>query len=124
MLGDGYENYLNIIAFDFKDSITETNKTENSAAEEIFEIDNDPDIFQFNGQIYSNVEGAQEEGYTKGEPVGEITKTTSESAEVSNEAASKLPVGIRIYQTTEGGWYNLIVDLDGEEVVHIALVEG
>lgn len=107
-----------------KQSITETHTTANPTAEEIFEMDNDPDIFQFNDLIYSYVEWAQEEGLEKGEPVGEITKTTSASDEFTTETANKLPVGTKIYQTTEGGWYNLVVELDGEEVVYIALVEG
>ena len=88
----------------------------------------DADIFQWNdGLIYlnaSNIERIQELELTKGEELGEITRQTTNKWLFKEGAATQLPAGTKIYKSDDDDTYNLIIELDEEEIVYEVLLEG
>ena len=56
--------------------------------------------------------------------LGEIKKMTSSSLFFKNFYATKLPIGTEIFATNEHNTYTIIVELDGEQRIYKALVEG
>ena len=100
----------------------------NPTARDIIKENGDADIFQWNdGLVYSNASNTvsvQELGLTKGEELGEITRQTSNKWLFSDGAATQLPVGTKVYKANDDDTYMLIIDLDDEEIVYRALIEG
>jgi len=94
------------------------------SAEDILTDNPDADIFVMDGYVFSNaehVEWAKQQEYVLGEQVGEITKQTSDSWRFEDGAASKLPIGTKIFETNAPFYIALV---DGEEIAYIKLVEG
>lgn len=100
----------------------------NPTARDIIKENGDADIFQWNdGLIYSNAFNAvsvQELGLTKGEELGEITRQTSNKWLFKDGAATQLPVGTKVYKANDDDTYILIIELEDEEIVYHALLEG
>jgi|SRR5690625_2905167 len=100
---------------------------DNPTAVEIFENDRDADIFQYNHLIYTNastIEWVQENTYEKGPEITEIRRQSVEGEKFTDGTASKLPVGTKVFQVVGNGQLLLMVEIDGEEIVYLALIEG
>ncbi len=100
-----------------------TESTHNPTAKIILAQNPNADIFQHNGIIYtnaSNIEWVQQTELTIGEGVGTIKKQYKEGLSFENEMATKLPVGVEIFESGQ----ILIVKLDGKEVRYLGLIEG
>lgn len=100
----------------------------NPKASNIIKENEDADIFQWNdGLVYvnaSNIERVQELDLTKGEELGEITSQTTNKWLFKDGAATQLPVGTKIYKANDDDTYNLINELEEEEIVYEVLLEG
>ena len=100
----------------------------NPTASDILKENGDADIFQWNdGLVYlnaSNTESVQELELIKGEELGEITRQTSNKWFFKDGAATQLPVGTKIYKSNEDDKFNLIIELEGEDIVYTVLLEG
>ena len=100
----------------------------NPTASDILKENEDADIFQWNdGLVYlnaSNIERVQELELTKGKELGEITRQTSYKWLFKDGAATQLPVGTKIYKSNDDNTYNLIIELEEEEIVYEVLLEG
>ncbi|MER2078710.1 hypothetical protein [Psychrobacillus psychrotolerans] len=99
----------------------------NPTASDIINENEDADIFQWNGLVYSNasnIERVQELELIKGEELGEITRQTSNKWLFKDGAATELPVGTKIYESNDDDTYNLIIELEEEEIVYVVLLEG
>lgn len=84
----------------------------------------DADIFQMKGLVYSNAEDVEwvtELDYALGEKVGEITKQAEEASEFKNGTANKLPVGTEIFETDTSAYIAIV---DGKEIAYLKMVEG
>ena len=106
-------------------SENKTSVSKNPDAEEVLSLDENADIFQWEGLIYqTDIEWINELDITKKELLGEITELfTSEDTKLfKNGMANKLPIGTKIYSTNENSI--LLVESDGEEKYYLALVEG
>ncbi len=92
----------------------------NPKASNIIKENEDADIFQWNdGLVYvnaSNIERVQE--------LGEITSQTTNKWLFKDGAATQLPVGTKIYKANDDDTYNLIIELEEEEIVYEVLLEG
>ena len=89
------------------------------------------DIFKYQGRVYSNVTNLEwfdssKDQYEKRELLGEIKKQSTNRFWFSNLTATKLPVGTKIYKTSESetDLGVLIVDYDGEELFYMMLLSG
>ncbi|MEY8749715.1 hypothetical protein [Alkalicoccobacillus gibsonii] len=107
------------------DRISTSNSEENPTADEILTLDEEADIFMFNGIIYNtNVDWVDELTLTKGDQVGEVKEQVEKDHfEYSNGTANKLSVGSPIFEANERDDI-LIVEEDGEVHYYYALVEG
>ncbi|MGY3716831.1 hypothetical protein ACWE42_15050 [Sutcliffiella cohnii] len=96
-------------------------------AKDILQQDPDADIFMLNDTIYSNatdIEWIKENNYEKGSMIGEITKKVNTTS-FKNGTSSKLPVGTKIYSTYgEEITSVVLVEVNGEYLYYLALIEG
>ena len=105
---------------------TKTSVSKHPNAKEVLRLDEDANIFQWEGFIYqTDIDWVNELELTKKEVVGEITETHSSKDPDSfkNGMATKLPIGTKIYSTNEHEGI-LISNDNGEEKYYLALVEG
>ncbi|MGE7111775.1 hypothetical protein [Lysinibacillus sp. NPDC047702] len=84
------------------------------------------DIFQYNQLIYSKITEPElaNENLIRSVKLGKIKKMTSSSLFFKNFYATKLSIGTEIFATNEHNTYTIIVELDGEQRIYKALVEG
>lgn len=67
-------------------------------AKEVLELDNDADIFQFDGVIYkTNIDWVEELSLTKDVQIGEIQTKNDTNTDFKDEMSNKLPVGTKIF---------------------------
>ncbi|WP_246880103.1 hypothetical protein [Bacillus suaedae] len=93
-------------------------------AEEVITLDPDADIFQYDGLIYkTNIDWVEELSLTKDVKIGEIKTKNDTNTDFKDEMANKLPVGAKIFSAKERGDI-LIVELEGEILKYLAIVEG
>jgi hypothetical protein len=93
-------------------------------AEEVLRLDDDADIFQYEGVIYkANIDWVEELPLTKDVQIGEIRTKNDTDTDFKDEMANKLPVGAKIFSAKERGDI-LIVELEGESLKYLAIVEG
>ncbi|MFF2450289.1 hypothetical protein ACFVSW_24905 [Neobacillus sp. NPDC058068] len=108
------------------DSETKTSVSKHPDAEEVLRLDENANIFQWEGLIYkTDIDWINELELTKKELVGEITKlfTNEDTKSFKNGMANKLPIGTKIYSTNENEGI-LIVEYNSEEKYYLAMVEG
>ena len=94
-------------------------------AKEVLRLDEDANIFQWEGIIYqSEIDWVNELDLEKREPIGEITASfTNENDELfKNGMATVIPIGTKIYSTSEDGI--LMIEYNGEEKYFLSLTEG
>ncbi|WP_231495888.1 hypothetical protein [Paucisalibacillus sp. EB02] len=111
--------------------ISESNKGETTTvtidsidAEEVLTLNPDADIFQYDGVIYeTNIDWVEELSLTKDVQIGEIKTINDSNTDFKNEMANKLPIGAKIFSAKERGDI-LIVELEGEILKYLAIVEG
>ncbi|MFE8700630.1 hypothetical protein ACFYKX_08400 [Cytobacillus sp. FJAT-54145] len=103
---------------------TKTVTTKNPDAEETLRLNENADIFQWDGLIYqTGITWVDDLQLTKNELVGEITSIFEDDPKsFKNGMANQLPLGTKIYSTKEQGI--LIVEHDGKTKYYLALVEG
>jgi hypothetical protein len=93
-------------------------------AEEVLTLDPYADIFQYDGVIYkTNIDWVEELTLTKDVQIGEIKTKNDTHTDFKDEMANKLPVGAMIFGVKERGDI-LIVELEGEILKYLAIVEG
>ncbi|RDU38753.1 hypothetical protein DRW41_04115 [Neobacillus piezotolerans] len=94
-------------------------------AEEVLRLDENADIFQWEGVVYkTDIDWVNELELTKNESIGEITELyTNEDPKLFKDGmTNELPIGAKIYSTNENGI--LIVEYNGEEKYYLAGSEG
>ena len=100
----------------------------NPTASDVIKENEDVDIFQWNdGIVYSNatnLEWVEKLELTKGEELGEIIRQTNSRWLFKDGAATKLPVGTKLYKANDDDTYTIIIELENKEIVYIALLEG
>ena len=107
------------------DPETKTSVETHPDAKEVLSLNENANIFQWEGLIYeTDIEWVNELELIKKESVGEITGlfTNGDAKLFKNGMANKLPIGAKIYSTNINGI--LIVEYNGEEKYYLALVEG
>jgi hypothetical protein len=107
-------------------SETKTTVSTHPDAEEVLRLDENANIFQWQGLIYkTDIDWVNELELTKKEVVGEITELYKREGPNSfrNGMANQLPIGTKIYKTNENEGI-LIIEHNGEEKYYLALVEG
>jgi hypothetical protein len=93
-------------------------------AEEVLTLDPNADIFQYDGVIYkTKIDWVEELSLTKDVQIGEIRARNDTNTDFKDETANKLPVGAKIFSAKERGDI-LIVELEGEILKYLAIVEG
>ncbi|WP_226646118.1 hypothetical protein [Mesobacillus subterraneus] len=93
-------------------------------AEEVLTLDPNADIFQYDGVIYkTNIDWVEELSLTKDVQIGEIKTRNDTNTDFKDETANKLPVGAKIFSAKERRDI-LIVELEGELLNYLAIVEG
>jgi hypothetical protein len=93
-------------------------------AGEVLRLDPAADIFQYDGVIYkTNIDWVEELSLTKDVQIGEIKTKNDTNTDFKDEMANKLPVGAKIFSSKERGDI-LIVELEGEILKYLAIVEG
>lgn len=93
-------------------------------AEEVLSLDPDADIFQYEGVIYkTNIDWVEELSLTKDVQIGEIKTKNDTDTNFKDEMSNKLPVGAKIFSAKERGDI-LIVEVEGEILKYLAIVEG
>ncbi|MFJ8519723.1 hypothetical protein [Lysinibacillus xylanilyticus] len=100
-----------------------TNPTANSILKEHSQAD----ILQYNNLIYINatsLESMNQLEYIKCEKIGEIIKTTDSSKNFKDYYATKLESGTEIFSTNDNNIYTIIADINGQQVLYMALLEG
>ncbi|AXI11182.1 hypothetical protein CUC15_13925 [Oceanobacillus zhaokaii] len=103
---------------------TTTVTSDSIDAEEVLTLNPDADIFQYDGVIYeTNIDWVEELPLTKDVQIGEIKTKNDSNTDFKDEMANKLPVGAKIFSAKERGDI-LIVELEGEILKYLAIVEG
>lgn len=107
----------------------EEHTTHNPTPEEILSEEKDADIFLEGDVVYKNaqdIDWVNEEKLTVGEEIGEIKKQSNDSEKFEDFTATKLPVGVKIYEPEEdeSGGLIYIIKMDDEEMRYLGLVEG
>jgi hypothetical protein len=93
-------------------------------AGEVLRLDPAADIFQYDGVIYkTNIDWVEELFLTKDVQIGEIKTKNDTNIDFKDEMANKLPVGAKIFSAKERGDI-LIVEVEGEILKYLAIVEG
>ncbi len=85
------------------------------------------DILQMEQLIYikaSNQESLKKGDFIKEDKIGKIKKTTASILFFKDFYATKLPVGSKIFATTDHDTNTIIVEKDGKQILYTALVEG
>ncbi|MGE8204882.1 hypothetical protein ACQKP0_09990 [Heyndrickxia sp. NPDC080065] len=72
----------------------------------------------------SNLEWVEKSNYIKGKKIGKIIKTTTSSRNFKDFYATKFAVGTEIFSTNDKNTYTLIVEVNGKQIIYIALIEG
>lgn len=100
-------------------------------AKDVIKRNSEADIFQFNGFIYNNITVVkwfeeEKEKYIKHTLLGETKKQSTSSFGFKDWTATKLPVGTKIYSTSENesDLGVLIVEHDDEVFYYMKLLEG
>jgi hypothetical protein len=107
-------------------SETKTSVSKHPDAEEVLRLDENANIFQWEGLIYkTDIDWVNELELTKKEIVGEITELykNEDPNSFKNGMANQLPLGTKIYSTNENEGI-LIIEYNGEEKYYLSLVEG
>ncbi|MET3695798.1 hypothetical protein SAMN05877753_102671 [Bacillus oleivorans] len=98
----------------------------NPTVDEILEDNRNADLFLFNQIVYTNAEDLEwvkAKELTIGEEVLVISKQTNDRNKFDDGAATKLPVGTKIYKPVESG--NILVAIvDRKEIRYLGLREG
>jgi len=99
---------------------------DNPTAKSILKENSQADIFQYNQLIYIRITEPElaKENFIKSDQLGEIKKMTSSSLFFKDFYATKLPIGTKIFASNEHNTYTIIVELDDEQRIYKALVEG
>ncbi|MFS0749345.1 hypothetical protein [Oceanobacillus sp. 1P07AA] len=82
------------------------------------------DIFLLDDFVFSNatnIEWVQEEDYTRGDEIGEISYQSNNAKDFENGTANKLPVGTKIYETDTQVYIAIV---DNREIPYLKMVEG
>jgi len=101
--------------------------THNSTAEEILAHNPDADIFLYKEIIYQNassIEWVQLLDLTMGEHAATIKNQYKEDLIFDEEMATKLPIGTEVFNPSKTKGPILIVNLDGQEIRYLGLIEG
>lgn len=100
-------------------------------AKDVIKRNSEADIFQFNGFIYNNMTEVkwfeeEQEKYIKHTLLGETKKQSTSSFGFKDWTSTKLPVGTKIYSTSENesDLGVLIVEHDDEVFYYMKLLEG
>jgi hypothetical protein len=99
----------------------------NPTANYILKEHSQADILQYNNLIYINatsLESMNQLEYIKCEKIGEIIKTTNSSKDFKDYYATKLESGTEIFSTNDNNIYTIIADINGQQVLYMALLEG
>lgn len=99
----------------------------NPTAKYILTEHSQADILQYNNLIYINatsLESKKQLEYTKCEKIGEIIKTTNSSKNFKDFYATKLESGTEIFSTNDNNIYTIIADINGQQILYTALLEG
>lgn len=105
---------------------TKTSVSKHPDAEEVLRLDDNADIFQWDGLIYkTDIVWVNELELTKKECIGEISElfTDKDTKSFNNGMANKLPIGSKIYTTNEIEGI-LIVEYNSEKKYYLSQVEG
>lgn len=100
--------------------------TANPTAKEVFTNNKDADIFLYREIVYQNAEDldwVKDLELTKGKEVKEIKRIYSGKGDFPDHAATKLPVGNKVYEA-QTNHQLLIAVVEGKEIPYIGLVEG
>ncbi|GLO64555.1 MULTISPECIES: hypothetical protein [Oceanobacillus] len=101
----------------------EKSVTKNPTPYEFLQNEN-ADIFLLEDTVFSNainIEWVQEEEYTIGEEIGEISFQSNEAKDFENGTANKLPVGTKIYETDTQVFIAIV---ENREIPYLQMVEG
>lgn len=105
---------------------TNTSVTTHPDAVEVLRLNEDANIFQWEGLIYqTDIDWVNELELTKKELVGEITEIyqNEDPNSFRNGMANQLPIGTKIYSTNENKGV-LIAEYNRGKKYYLALVEG
>lgn len=108
-------------------NIEKTSTIANPTPKEILSDDKSADIFIVEGSVYMNAEDIDwimEEELFKGEKVGEIKHQTNDSEKFNDFTASKLPIGTEVYEPVDNHGPIYIIELNGEVIPYLGLIEG
>ncbi|MDM5229930.1 hypothetical protein [Lysinibacillus pakistanensis] len=99
---------------------------DNPTAKSILKENPQVDILQYNQLIYTKVTEPEliKDNFIKSDKLGEIKKTTTSSLFFKDFYATKLPIGTEIFATDDQNTYTLIIELDGDQRIYKALIEG
>lgn len=115
--------FVSIIVLTGCSSKAEQSVTKNPTPYEFLQNEN-ADIFLLEDTVFSNainIEWVQEETYTIGEEIGEISSQSNEAKDFKNGTANKLPVGTKIYETDT---QIFIAIVENREIPYLQMVEG
>jgi hypothetical protein len=100
-------------------------------AKDVLKHNPDADIFQYEGFIYSNVTELEwfeerKESLAKEKLIGEVKIQSTRSFGFKDFTATKLPVGTKIYSSSQGGKESgvLILEIEGEDLFYMVMLEG
>jgi len=99
----------------------------NPTSKSILKEDPQADILQIDQLIYikaSDQESLKKGDFIKEDKIGEIKKTTASTLFFKDFYATKLPVGSEIFATNDHDTYTIIIEIDGQQILYKALVEG
>ncbi|MEK3974769.1 hypothetical protein [Psychrobacillus sp. FSL K6-1267] len=100
----------------------------NPSAKDILKSNKDADILQYNGLIYENVENydylTDLNHVVKIDEIGEVKETKESYRGFNDFSASKLPVGSKVFSTSEEFNYFLIIELNEEDIIYTVILEG
>lgn len=115
--------FISMIILTGCNSEAEQSVTKNPTPYEFLQNEN-ADIFMIEDTVFSNainIEWVQEEEYTIGEEIGEISSQSNEAKDFENGTANKLPVGTKIYETDTQVFIAIV---ENREIPYLQMVEG
>lgn len=93
-------------------------------AKEVLTLNPTADIFQYDGVIYqTKIDWVDKLSLTKDVQIGDIKTKNDTHTDFKDEMANILPIGAKIFSSKEREDM-LIVELEGEILNYLALVEG